>query len=124
VLRARARALGRARGRADVQRFLLPPPSDISAPSATSATRSGIAGWYTFKEALGGFADRLLRRRARRVVLVALSRLLRTAIMPYAIAANAIPIIAFAPITNQWFGLLNPLSKMAIARSLLLPRAA
>ena len=48
-------------------------------------------------------------------VLVGRFRLLRTAIMPYAIAANAIPIIAFAPITNQWFGLLNPLSKMVIA---------
>ena len=24
--------------------------------------------------------------------------------MPFAIAANAVPIIAFAPITNQWFG--------------------
>lgn len=35
--------------------------------------------------------------------------------MPYMIAANAIPIIAFAPITNNWFGLLNPLSKMVIA---------
>ena len=35
--------------------------------------------------------------------------------MPYAIAANAIPIIAFAPITNNWFGLLIPPSKMAIA---------
>ena len=35
--------------------------------------------------------------------------------MPYAIAANAIPIVAFAPITNNWFGLLNPLSKMVIA---------
>ena len=35
--------------------------------------------------------------------------------MPYAIAANAIPIIAFAPITNNWFGVLNPLSKMVIA---------
>ena len=40
---------------------------------------------------------------------------LSAAIMPYAIAANAVPIIAFAPITNQWFGVLNPLSKMAIA---------
>ena len=28
---------------------------------------------------------------------------------------NSIPIIAFAPITNNWFGLLNPFSKMAIA---------
>ena len=35
--------------------------------------------------------------------------------MPYMIAASAIPIIAFAPITNNWFGLLNPLSKMVIA---------
>ena len=35
--------------------------------------------------------------------------------MPYAIAANAVPIIAFAPITNAWFGLLSPWSKIAIA---------
>ena len=31
------------------------------------------------------------------------------------IAANAIPIIAFAPITNNWFGTLSQLSKMVIA---------
>ena len=42
-------------------------------------------------------------------------RRLGAALMPYVIAANAIPIIAFAPITNNWFGLLNPLSKMVIA---------
>jgi NitT/TauT family transport system permease protein len=42
-------------------------------------------------------------------------RPLASAIMPYAIAANAIPIIAFAPITNNWFGLLSPASKIAIA---------
>ena len=35
--------------------------------------------------------------------------------MPYAIAANAVPIIAFAPITNAWFSPLNKSSKMAIA---------
>jgi NitT/TauT family transport system permease protein len=36
--------------------------------------------------------------------------------MPYFIAANAIPIIAFAPITNQWFnGGLTKSSKIAIA---------
>ena len=28
---------------------------------------------------------------------------------------SAVPIIAFAPITNAWFGVLNPHSKMAIA---------
>src|SRR5438477_448452 len=37
------------------------------------------------------------------------------ALMPYAIAANAIPIIAFAPITNAWFDPLTKGSKMAIA---------
>lgn len=34
--------------------------------------------------------------------------------MPFAIAANSVPIIAFAPIMNNWFGLTNPASKMAI----------
>jgi len=48
-------------------------------------------------------------------LLLARWRGLGRAVMPYAIAANAVPIIAFAPITNNWFGLLNPLSKMAIA---------
>ena len=35
--------------------------------------------------------------------------------MPLAIAANAVPIIAFAPIFNAWFNPLSPHSKMAIA---------
>jgi NitT/TauT family transport system permease protein len=36
------------------------------------------------------------------------------ALLPVAIAINAIPIIALAPIFNNWFGALNPVSKMAI----------
>ena len=35
--------------------------------------------------------------------------------MPYLIAANAVPVIAFAPITNAWFGTLSPWSKVVIA---------
>ena len=35
-------------------------------------------------------------------------------LMPYAIAANSIPIVAFAPITNQWFGVINPMSKITV----------
>jgi NitT/TauT family transport system permease protein len=35
-----------------------------------------------------------------------------------AVAINAIPIIAFAPVANNWFGILSPLSKMAIAATL------
>ncbi len=36
-------------------------------------------------------------------------------LLPVAIAANAVPIIAFAPIINNWFGLENPLAKMVMA---------
>jgi NitT/TauT family transport system permease protein len=98
----------------NVQRFLLPPPSDIAGTFWDERDALWGAGWYTFKEALGGFAIGCSAAIAVALVL-ARWRGLSSAIMPYAIAANAIPIIAFAPITNQWFGLLNPLSKMVIA---------
>jgi NitT/TauT family transport system permease protein len=98
----------------DVQNFLLPPLSDIL--QALWDDRSGLAsaGWFTFKEALGGF---VIGSGAAILLALVLARWrpLASAIMPYAIAANAIPIIAFAPITNNWFGLLSPASKIAIA---------
>jgi len=34
--------------------------------------------------------------------------------MPFAIAANSVPILAFAPIVNNWFGVDSRLSKMII----------
>ena len=45
-------------------------------------------------------------------------RPLGNALVPYLIAANAIPVIAFAPITNAWFGTLSPWSKVVIAAAL------
>jgi NitT/TauT family transport system permease protein len=42
-------------------------------------------------------------------------RVVGNALMPIAIAANAVPIIAFAPIANAWFNPLSSTSKMAIA---------
>jgi NitT/TauT family transport system permease protein len=98
----------------DVEAFLLPPLSDILETLWADRETFANAGWFTFKEALGGFAIGCTA-----AVLVALLlarfRFLGRAIMPYAIAANAIPIVAFASITNNWFGVLNPLSKMVIA---------
>lgn len=98
----------------DVQRFLLPPLSNILETVWDERQTLWSAGWFTFKEALGGFA---IGCSAAILVALVLARWrgLGTAIMPYAIAANAIPIIAFAPITNNWFGALNSLSKMVIA---------
>jgi NitT/TauT family transport system permease protein len=98
----------------NVQRFLLPPPSDIVQAFWDQRDALWSAGWYTFQEALGGFAIGVCAA-VLVAILLARWRGLGSALMPYAIAANAIPIIAFAPITNQWFGLLNPLSKMVIA---------
>jgi NitT/TauT family transport system permease protein len=98
----------------DVQSFLLPPLSDILRTLWEQRDTFLSAGWFTFKEALGGFA---IGCGAAILVALLLARWrgFGRAVMPYAIAANAVPIIAFAPITNNWFGLLNPLSKMAIA---------
>jgi NitT/TauT family transport system permease protein len=98
----------------DVERFLLPPLSDILQTFWEQRDTFVSAGLFTFKEAVGGFA---IGSAAGFVVALALARWkpLGTALMPYAIAANAIPIIAFAPITNNWFGILSPASKMVIA---------
>jgi NitT/TauT family transport system permease protein len=38
----------------------------------------------------------------------------RQGVLPLAIALNATPIAALAPIFNNWFGLTNPFSKMAV----------
>jgi NitT/TauT family transport system permease protein len=75
--------------------------------------RLSQAGFNTLIEAVGGFAIGLVGG-----VLVALltARFVfaRSALMPFAIAANAIPIVAFAPIMNNWFGVTSPVSKMMI----------
>jgi len=95
-------------------KFLLPRPSAIATALWHGRHPLWSAGWFTFKEALGGF---VLGSGFAIFVAIALARwrTLGEAVMPYAIAVNAIPIIAFAPITNAWFGPLNPHSKWAIA---------
>jgi len=97
------------------QQFLLPKPTSIGSAFWTFRDELWSAGWYTFQEALGGF---VLGSGIAILVALVLARWrpLGTALLPYAVAANAIPIIAFAPITNQWFGGgLTKSSKIAIA---------
>jgi NitT/TauT family transport system permease protein len=97
------------------QQFLLPKPTSIGSAFWTDRHELWSAGWYTFQEALGGF---VLGSGIAILVSLVLARWrpLGTALLPYAVAANAIPIIAFAPITNQWFGGgLTKSSKIAIA---------
>jgi len=97
-----------------VQRFLLPKPTQIASAFWNERHSLWSAGWFTFQEAVGGF---VIGSGLAILVGLVLARWkpLRSAVMPYAIAANAIPIIAFAPITNAWFSPLSKSSKMAIA---------
>jgi NitT/TauT family transport system permease protein len=96
-----------------VQRFILPPPSAISASFAANFAKLVQIGWFTTKEALGGF---IIGCTAGIIVALATARWtpVREGMLPFAIAANSVPIIAFAPIVNNWFGIDNPLSKMMI----------
>ena len=97
----------------NVQAFLIPKPSAIATTVWDTRSTLWAAGWFTFQEALGGFV-----LGSGFAILVALFfarfRILGSAFMPYAIAANAIPIIAFAPITNTWFSPLDKSSKISI----------
>jgi len=97
-----------------VESYLLPRLSDVIAAVRDNRADLADGAWITFKEAFGGF---VIGSAAAFVAALALARWrpFGNALMPYMIAANAIPIIAFAPITNAWFGILSPWSKVAIA---------
>ncbi len=97
-----------------IQQFLLPRPGAIVSTFWNERHTLWPAGWYTFKEALGGFFAGSLLGMAT-ATLIGRFTLVGTALMPLAIAANAVPIIAFAPIFDVWFNPLSPHSKMAIA---------
>jgi NitT/TauT family transport system permease protein len=102
----------------NIQSFLIPKPSAIVA--ALQANWSGgrfpllPSAIATLQEALLGLAIGTV---AGVAVAFASARWLtaRGILLPLAVAANAVPIIAFAPLLNNWFGLLNPLSKALMA---------
>ena len=100
-----------------VKPFLLPRLSDVLDALWVNRDALLTAAWITFKEAFGGL---LLGSGLAVLAALVLARWrpLGNALVPYLIAANAIPVIAFAPITNAWFGTLSPWSKIVIAAAL------
>lgn len=96
-----------------IEQFLLPAPSVILEAFRDNFDLLVHIGWFTTKEALGGF---VIGCGLGILVALATARWSTASetLMPFAIAANSVPIIAFAPILNNWFGIDNPLSKMAI----------
>ena len=97
-----------------VERYLLPRLSDVVTAFRDNHAQLLKGAWITLQEAVAGF---VIGSGIAFLSALALARWrpLGTALMPYMIAANAIPIIAFAPITNAWFGVLSPWSKITIA---------
>ncbi len=97
----------------EIEEFLLPKPSVIWETFKEEYPKMVAAGWFTFQNALLGF---LVGCGLGIVTGIASARFNRfsKAILPLAIAANSIPIIAFAPIANFWFGVTSINSKIAI----------
>ena len=101
----------------DVRAFILPAPSSI-ANALVENWEAGYQIWpaaqNTFFEAAGGM---VIGTVFGIVVALMISRwrLAGDIALPVAVALSAIPIIAFAPIANNWFGVLSPTSKMVIA---------
>lgn len=88
----------------NIQGFLLPAPSLILQTFVDNSAALVDRGWYTFQEALGGFVigcglGMLFG------LLTARFRTLSTTFMPFAIAINAVPIIALSPLVRIWFGI-------------------
>jgi NitT/TauT family transport system permease protein len=98
----------------NIQKFLLPKPGSIVSAFWTQRGTLWSAGWLTLKEALGGFAIGSALGILFAVILARFRRI-SAALMPIAIAANAIPIIAFSPIFNAWFDPLSLSPRMATA---------
>ncbi|MCY3836509.1 MAG: ABC transporter permease subunit, partial [Anaerolineaceae bacterium] len=105
-----------------IQQFLLPKPSAILTEylnelrlflDPTGASLLFEASGATLREAIGGFVIGC-GSGIGIALLTARWTAVNQALMPFAIAANSVPIIAFAPIMNNWFGITNPFSKMAI----------
>ena len=95
-----ARALGdRDRARRELVRRTLAARQGRAAPRCSRRS----AGWPSGRRSAA--SSRLLTARFATA---------REVLLPLAIGASAVPIIAFAPLMNNWFGVLNPLSKMMI----------
>lgn len=97
----------------NIKQFIMPAPSVVLQAFFDNLPQLADSGRYTATEAIGGF---LIGCGAGILVAIATARwtAAREALMPFAIAANSVPIIAFAPIMNNWFGVTNQVSKMMI----------
>jgi len=96
-----------------VETFVLPKPSEVMTSFLETAGVIWGAGFRTLIEAVGGF---VIGVTLAVITSLAAARWVgfREGVLPLAIAANATPIVALAPIFNNWFSITSPFSKMAV----------
>jgi NitT/TauT family transport system permease protein len=97
-----------------IKQFVLPSPLAIATAWQTYLPELYAAARYTFLEILAGL---LIGATAGIVVgtVTARYRFMQDSLMPFAVAASSVPILAFAPLFNNWFGLDQQLSKAMVA---------
>lgn len=97
----------------DVDEFLLPAPSSIAAAVRDQWSTLRTAGWETGQIAVSGLVVGVLGGAALAFATTRF-RVLRGSVTPVAVALNATPIIALAPVFNAWFGTTDPRSNQAV----------
>ena len=97
--------------------FVLPPPSEIAGAVAENFTAiqtgTKVTGFIVVTGLLAGVLCGVAA-----ALLVTAFRTANETLTPLAVAVNAIPIVALAPIFNAWFGLLSPRSNQAVVVAL------
>ena len=96
-----------------IQEFLLPRPSSILARLGEEWGEIRHATWETGRIAVSGLLAGILLG----VLLAVFTTRFRVAhegLTPLAVAVNATPIVALAPIFNAWFGITGSLSNQAV----------
>jgi len=100
-----------------IKQFILPSPSAIAVAWWTYLPELQTAAAYTFVEVIGGLAIGVTAGILAGAITASYATV-RESVLPFAIAVNSIPILAFSPIFNNWFGIDKQLSKMMIAAAL------
>jgi NitT/TauT family transport system permease protein len=97
-----------------IKQFILPSPVAVAVAWQTYLPELFAAASYTFWEIIGGL---VIGATAGVVVgaITARYQVVQDSLMPFAVAASSVPILAFAPLFNNWFGLDQQLSKAMIA---------
>lgn len=94
--------------------FILPAPTAIAGAWVTHLSELWDSTTYTLVEILLGLVIGCVAGMFFGAVAARWTAIRETA-LPFAIAVNSIPIIAIAPLINNWFGLDTQLSKAVVA---------